>query len=239
GLMAAVLGRDDNGQLIRKAGIMGIVLVGGETRAGDLIRAALPPERSSSRKKRPTGRSGPATDLGRTATRQWRTSTHEPPQSIDETRPRWTATSSPSASRSFRVSKRSSAVDRFWTGRVANSSRLFRQGSAVVFPTCLEGTPELGTICLRRSLGGGIILPLRKQRGACYVRGERQPQRGRGGFQPGAGDRRCLQGGLAKRPAPRPGRLPASRRAAAPGRAGGAGPYRPGVSSAHRPAGAG
>jgi len=43
GLMAAVLGRDDNGQLIRKAGIMGIVLVGGETRAGDLIRAALPP----------------------------------------------------------------------------------------------------------------------------------------------------------------------------------------------------
>jgi MOSC domain-containing protein YiiM len=44
GLMAAVLGRDEHGNLIRKAGIMGIVLVDGEVRTGDPIRVALPPE---------------------------------------------------------------------------------------------------------------------------------------------------------------------------------------------------
>jgi MOSC domain-containing protein YiiM len=44
GLMAAVLGRDDQGRLIRKAGVMGIVLVGGVVRPGDPIRAELPPE---------------------------------------------------------------------------------------------------------------------------------------------------------------------------------------------------
>lgn len=44
GLMAAVLGRDEHGKLIRKAGVMGIVVVGGEIRTGDLIRIALPPE---------------------------------------------------------------------------------------------------------------------------------------------------------------------------------------------------
>lgn len=43
GLMAAVLDRDAQGQLIRKAGIMGIVLTSGEVRAGDAIRVALPP----------------------------------------------------------------------------------------------------------------------------------------------------------------------------------------------------
>lgn len=43
GLLAAVLGRDKQGNLIRKAGIMGIVLVGGEVRPGDPIRAELPP----------------------------------------------------------------------------------------------------------------------------------------------------------------------------------------------------
>lgn len=43
GLMAAVLNRDRNGALIRKAGIMGIVSEGGEVRPGDTIRVELPP----------------------------------------------------------------------------------------------------------------------------------------------------------------------------------------------------
>jgi MOSC domain-containing protein YiiM len=42
GLMAAVLGRDEQGKLVRKAGVMGIVLVGGQVRAGDAIRVELP-----------------------------------------------------------------------------------------------------------------------------------------------------------------------------------------------------
>jgi MOSC domain-containing protein YiiM len=44
GLMAAVLGRDEQGRLIRKAGVMGIVLAGGVVRPGDPIRVELPPE---------------------------------------------------------------------------------------------------------------------------------------------------------------------------------------------------
>jgi MOSC domain-containing protein YiiM len=44
GLMAAVLDRDAAGNLIRKAGIMGVVLAGGEVRPGDAIRVELPPE---------------------------------------------------------------------------------------------------------------------------------------------------------------------------------------------------
>jgi MOSC domain-containing protein YiiM len=43
GLMAATLDRDDEGNLIRKAGVMAIVLIGGEVRAGDPIRVELPP----------------------------------------------------------------------------------------------------------------------------------------------------------------------------------------------------
>jgi len=43
GLMAAVLGRDADGGLIRKAGVMGVVLAGGEIRPGDEIRAVPPP----------------------------------------------------------------------------------------------------------------------------------------------------------------------------------------------------
>lgn len=43
GLMAAVLDRDSSGQLIRKAGVMGVVLAGGDVGAGDAIRIALPP----------------------------------------------------------------------------------------------------------------------------------------------------------------------------------------------------
>jgi MOSC domain-containing protein YiiM len=42
GLMQAVLGRDDNGDLIRKAGIMGIVLAGGVVKQGDTISIELP-----------------------------------------------------------------------------------------------------------------------------------------------------------------------------------------------------
>ncbi|HET8728292.1 MAG TPA: MOSC domain-containing protein [Alphaproteobacteria bacterium] len=44
GLMAAVLGRDEHGNLIRKAGIMGIVLASGDVEPGDEIRVELPPE---------------------------------------------------------------------------------------------------------------------------------------------------------------------------------------------------
>ena len=44
GLMAAALGRDANGNIIRKAGIMGVVEVGGEVRPGDSIDVELPAE---------------------------------------------------------------------------------------------------------------------------------------------------------------------------------------------------
>jgi MOSC domain-containing protein YiiM len=44
GLMAAVLDRDAQGNLVRKAGIMGVVLATGEVRTGDLIHVELRPE---------------------------------------------------------------------------------------------------------------------------------------------------------------------------------------------------
>ncbi len=44
GLMAAVLGRDDDGNLIRKSGVMATVVADGEVRRGDPIRIGLPPE---------------------------------------------------------------------------------------------------------------------------------------------------------------------------------------------------
>ena len=44
GLMAATLGRDADGNLVRKAGIMAIVVAGGIVRAGDNITIDLPPE---------------------------------------------------------------------------------------------------------------------------------------------------------------------------------------------------
>jgi hypothetical protein len=44
GLMAAVLDRDTQGNLIRKAGVMGVVLAGGQIRPGDPVRVELPPE---------------------------------------------------------------------------------------------------------------------------------------------------------------------------------------------------
>lgn len=43
GLMAAVLDRAPDGGLIRKAGVMGIVLADGDVRPGDTITATLPP----------------------------------------------------------------------------------------------------------------------------------------------------------------------------------------------------
>ncbi|MDF2972975.1 MAG: molybdenum cofactor biosysynthesis protein [Microvirga sp.] len=42
GLMKAVLDKDEQGNVIRKSGIMGIVLEGGEVRPGDAIRVELP-----------------------------------------------------------------------------------------------------------------------------------------------------------------------------------------------------
>jgi hypothetical protein len=42
GLMRAVLGRDADGNLIRKTGVMSIVIAGGEVRPGDAIKALLP-----------------------------------------------------------------------------------------------------------------------------------------------------------------------------------------------------
>jgi MOSC domain-containing protein YiiM len=42
GLMAAVLGRDEQGALTRKAGVMAVVLTGGVIRPGDPITVALP-----------------------------------------------------------------------------------------------------------------------------------------------------------------------------------------------------
>lgn len=43
GLMQAVLDRDPDGNLVRLAGVMGIVAVGGEIRASDPIEVDLPP----------------------------------------------------------------------------------------------------------------------------------------------------------------------------------------------------
>jgi len=42
GLMRAVLGRDADGGLVRKAGIMGVVVAGGAVRPGDAIAVELP-----------------------------------------------------------------------------------------------------------------------------------------------------------------------------------------------------
>ena len=44
GLLAAVLDHDAQGQVIRKAGVMGVVLAAGEVRPADPIRVELPPE---------------------------------------------------------------------------------------------------------------------------------------------------------------------------------------------------
>ncbi len=44
GLMAAVLSRDQQGSLVRKAGVMAVVTADGEVRPGDPLRIELPPE---------------------------------------------------------------------------------------------------------------------------------------------------------------------------------------------------
>ena len=44
GLMAAVLDHDANGALIRRAGVMSVVVAGGPLRSGDAIVVELPPE---------------------------------------------------------------------------------------------------------------------------------------------------------------------------------------------------
>jgi MOSC domain-containing protein YiiM len=44
GLMQATLGRDGDGNLVRKAGVMSVVVQGGQVRRGDRIEAELPPE---------------------------------------------------------------------------------------------------------------------------------------------------------------------------------------------------
>jgi MOSC domain-containing protein YiiM len=42
GLMKAVLGRDAEGRLVRKAGVMAVVLTGGLVAAGDAVTATYP-----------------------------------------------------------------------------------------------------------------------------------------------------------------------------------------------------
>ncbi|TQN33451.1 MOSC domain-containing protein YiiM [Haloactinospora alba] len=42
GLMRAVLGRDADGNVVRKAGIMGVVVTGGDVRPGDTVGVELP-----------------------------------------------------------------------------------------------------------------------------------------------------------------------------------------------------
>jgi len=42
GLLKACVYKDENGNIIRKAGVMSIVLVGGEVRSGDVIKVELP-----------------------------------------------------------------------------------------------------------------------------------------------------------------------------------------------------
>ncbi|WP_285735747.1 MOSC domain-containing protein [Kitasatospora phosalacinea] len=44
GLLKQVVGRDDSGAVVRKAGIMGVVRSGGVVRPGDGITVTLPPE---------------------------------------------------------------------------------------------------------------------------------------------------------------------------------------------------
>jgi MOSC domain-containing protein YiiM len=42
GLMAATLARDERGDLVRKAGVMGVVVATGDVRPGDAVRVELP-----------------------------------------------------------------------------------------------------------------------------------------------------------------------------------------------------
>ena len=42
GLLAQVVGRDEHGEVVRRAGVMSVVVVGGQVRPGDPIRVRLP-----------------------------------------------------------------------------------------------------------------------------------------------------------------------------------------------------
>ena len=44
GLLEQMVGKDDEGNIVRKAGVMSIVIAGGTVRPGDAIRVTLPPE---------------------------------------------------------------------------------------------------------------------------------------------------------------------------------------------------
>ena len=44
GLLAEVAGRDANGNIVRKTGVMSVVIVGGDVHTGDTISVELPPE---------------------------------------------------------------------------------------------------------------------------------------------------------------------------------------------------
>lgn len=44
GLLKAVVDRDEQGNIVRKAGVMGIILNGGEVQPGDTISIELPPK---------------------------------------------------------------------------------------------------------------------------------------------------------------------------------------------------
>ncbi|KAA2261337.1 MOSC domain-containing protein [Solihabitans fulvus] len=44
GMLAAVVGRDEHGTIVRRAGIMAVVLAGGEVRPGDRVDVDLPAE---------------------------------------------------------------------------------------------------------------------------------------------------------------------------------------------------
>ncbi|MFB9706924.1 MOSC domain-containing protein [Streptosporangium nondiastaticum] len=43
GLLARVVGRDEEGRVVRRAGVMGVVVAGGAVRAGDRVEVELPP----------------------------------------------------------------------------------------------------------------------------------------------------------------------------------------------------
>jgi MOSC domain-containing protein YiiM len=42
GLLKQMLGRDDRGEVVRRAGVMGVVVVGGVIRPGDPVTTVLP-----------------------------------------------------------------------------------------------------------------------------------------------------------------------------------------------------
>ncbi|MET9069008.1 MOSC domain-containing protein [Streptosporangium sandarakinum] len=43
GLLGRVVGRDEEGRVVRRAGVMGVVVAGGAVRAGDRVEVELPP----------------------------------------------------------------------------------------------------------------------------------------------------------------------------------------------------